>query len=63
MINIADNPSVRAQLEKAPTALTEPADNRSTIAMRDSSIGRPDAYPAKGLALQNGRYVVVDQPK
>jgi hypothetical protein len=65
MINIADLPAVRAQLERAAKggplggAAQDPAESHT-----DGGEGGPaSAFRPSNLVLQNGRYYVADQKK
>lgn len=66
MINIADNPAVRAQLaahaERAqPPAVIDGSDNAVAATGEQEQTVQP--YPLKRLALSSGRYQVVDPEK
>jgi hypothetical protein len=71
MINIADLPFVRAQLERdaALTGGGTVVSDRSSLPVETASetltpqIASGAIYPAKRLALENGQYRVVDNSK
>jgi len=52
MINIADNPILRGQVKKGAPQATEQAE----APVNNAPPAEPQAYPAKSLVLDGGRY-------